>query len=173
MGEIVKREGISQSALGRALDLSPPAITKLKQQGMPVHSVDAARAWRLERQSVARRKRERTSMPHYTAPAPQPPALGEGAYQAAPDYNTSRARREAAEAQLAELRLAEERGDLVRASVVRAAVAKRAAGLREALLQLPARVVPMLVASPDAASMDKILRAEIVVALAQLTENAE
>ena len=90
-----------------------------------------------------------------------------------PDYNASRARREAAEADLAELRLAEERGDLVRAAVVRASLAKRAVGLREALLQLPARVVPMLVATPDAASMDKILHAEIVSALAQLTDDAD
>ena len=99
--------------------------------------------------------------------------MGEGAYVAIPDYNASRARREAAEAQLAELRLAEERGDLVRAVAMRAAVAKRAAGLRESLLQLPARVVPMLVANPDAAAMDKILRAEIVAALEQLTESTE
>lgn len=36
----------SQAALARALGLSPAAITKCKQQGMPVHSVQAAQAWR-------------------------------------------------------------------------------------------------------------------------------
>lgn len=164
---------ISQSALGRALNLSPAAITKLKGQGMPVDSVELARAWRLERQSVARRKRDPSLPMVPTATHPQASGMPSSSASSVPDYNASRARREAAEADLAELRLAEERGDLVRAAVVRASLAKRAVGLREALLQLPARVVPMLVATPDAASMDKILHAEIVSALAQLTDDAD
>ena len=36
----------SQAAIGRALGLSPASMTKLKGQGMPVHSVEAARTWR-------------------------------------------------------------------------------------------------------------------------------
>ena len=36
----------SQAAIGRALDLSPASMTKCKRMGMPVHSVEAARAWR-------------------------------------------------------------------------------------------------------------------------------
>lgn len=36
----------SQAAIGRALDLSPASMTKCKGMGMPVHSVEAARAWR-------------------------------------------------------------------------------------------------------------------------------
>lgn len=104
---------------------------------------------------------------------PAADAMGEGAYQSppsdAPDYNRARAMREHAEAQLAELKLAEQRGELVRASDVRAALAKRAAALRESLLQLPARVVPILVADPSAAAMDQVLRAEIITALAVLT----
>ena len=168
---------MSQSALGRALDLSPAAITKLKGQGMPVHSLEAAQAWRMERQSVARRK----SLPNATRPAPPaspappltPPAMGDADPAFVPEFNVSRARREAAEAHLAELKLAEERGDLVRASAARAAAQKRYAGLRESLLQIPSRVVPLLAASTDAASMDKILRAEIVSALEQLTSRVE
>lgn len=168
-------QGLSQSALGRALNLSPPAITKLKGQGMPVDSVESAQAWRVERQSVARRKRDPVGMAQGSA-APEPPAapMGEGAYQAPPpDYNTSRARREAAEAQLAELKLAEERGDLVRVSSVKAAIDRRHAGLRELLLQLPARVVPLLVARPDPAAMDQLLRAEILGALDQIIAQVE
>ena len=46
----------SQAAIGRALGLSPAAMTKLKKQGMPVDSVEAAQAWRVERQNVAQRK---------------------------------------------------------------------------------------------------------------------
>ena len=75
----MKGEGLNQSALGRALNLSPPAITKLKRQGMPVHSVEAAQAWRLERQSVARRKPQPAPVQRIAAPEPQPAAMGEGA----------------------------------------------------------------------------------------------
>ena len=39
--------GLTQKALGKLLGLSPAAITKLRRQGMPVDSVEAARAWRL------------------------------------------------------------------------------------------------------------------------------
>lgn len=36
----------SQAAIGRALGISPASMTKYKNMGMPVHSVDAAHAWR-------------------------------------------------------------------------------------------------------------------------------
>jgi hypothetical protein len=54
---MVNTEGpLSQAAIGRALGLSPAAMTKLKKQGMPVDSVEAAQAWRVQRQNVAQRK---------------------------------------------------------------------------------------------------------------------
>ncbi len=37
---------LSQAAIGRALGISPASMTKCKHLGMPVHSVEAARAWR-------------------------------------------------------------------------------------------------------------------------------
>ncbi|MBK9362987.1 MAG: hypothetical protein IPM99_18735 [Rubrivivax sp.] len=85
-------------------------------------------------------------------------------------YWTAKSKREAAEAEIAELKLAELQGNLVRADAVRAAMAKRVAAVREALLQLPARVVPLLVADSSPAAMDHTLRTEIVAALANLTE---
>ncbi|MDP2680317.1 MAG: hypothetical protein Q8O85_16575 [Rhodoferax sp.] len=36
----------SQAAIGRALGLSPASMSKLKGMGMPIDSVEAARAWR-------------------------------------------------------------------------------------------------------------------------------
>lgn len=39
----------TQAALARELGISPAAITKLKGQGMPTHSADAARQWRAAR----------------------------------------------------------------------------------------------------------------------------
>ena len=48
----------TQAAIARALGLSKAAITKLKAQGMPVHSIEAARTWRREHLDPARCKRE-------------------------------------------------------------------------------------------------------------------
>ena len=48
----------TQAAIGRALGLSKGAVSKLKARGMPVHSSEAARAWRREHLNPARRKPE-------------------------------------------------------------------------------------------------------------------
>lgn len=170
-GEGSKVHGLSQAGIGRALNLSGAAITKLKKQGMPVDSVEAAQLWRRERQNVAQRKPAPVNLP----PAPARPTQ-EAQPEAPPEFvggeshDAARTRREIAEADLAELKRAELRGELVRAAAVRLALSKRATAMRESLLQLPARVVPLLVADPSAAAMDRLLRAEIVAALNQLHE---
>src|SRR5206468_310162 len=48
--------GLTQAALAVALDLSAPMVSKLKRQGMPVTSVEAARAWRERSLDPLRRK---------------------------------------------------------------------------------------------------------------------
>lgn len=78
-----------------------------------------------------------------------------------PDYQVSRARREAAEARLAELRLAEERRQLMRATVIEAFVSAMMAQLREGLLQVGARVGPMLMGCEDPARIQSVVDAEI------------
>lgn len=87
-------------------------------------------------------------------------------------YWSAKATREAAEAAIAQLRLAEMQGELMRVPDARAAWQKTIAGLRESLLQLPSRVVPLLVADTAPAAMDRILRDEIIAALAVLSESA-
>lgn len=85
-------------------------------------------------------------------------------------YWKSRARRELAEADLAELKLAEQRGLLVRAADIRAAQARRLAALREALLQLPARLAPVLAAEADAGKVHEQLQDELHQVLTHMTE---
>jgi hypothetical protein len=48
----------SQAELARALGLAKSRVTAMKKRGMPVHSIDAARAWRVKHLSIARRKPE-------------------------------------------------------------------------------------------------------------------
>lgn len=85
------------------------------------------------------------------------------------DYFAARARRESAEAELSELKLQEMLGQLVRADAVRAEAARLAAALRESLLQLPARLTPVLAAETDPAKLHDLLDTELRQVLAQLT----
>ncbi len=154
--------GLSNKELAAQLGKSEATISRNVADGMPTHSVDAARAWR------AANKRARI--------APSPPV--EGAVAAGPavlpepeqeqTYWHSRARREKAEADLAELRLAEQMGELVKAAEVRSAYAKRMAALRESLLQLPARLSPVLAAESDMARCHVTLERELHAVLEQV-----
>jgi len=56
---------LSQAAIGRAMNLSASAMTKLKKQGMPMHSLEAALAWRVRHV----RLRMSSSAPHASSAA--------------------------------------------------------------------------------------------------------
>lgn len=156
---MVNGNTLTQTAIGQALGLSRSAISKLKKQGMPVDSVVSAQAWRTARQNVAARKPlPATASVHVAAAGSANMESHEGA----------RTRREIAEANLAELKLAELSGDLVRVADIRAAYARRVASLREALLQLPARLAPVMAAEADMARCHATLTQE----LQQLLEHA-
>lgn len=86
------------------------------------------------------------------------------------DYYTVKARRERAEADMAELRLAEQRGELIRRADTHSAWAKRTSSLRESILQIPARLSPILAAEADQAKVHDIIQAELHAVLAQVSE---
>jgi hypothetical protein len=113
--------------------------------------------------------RIQAAAPSASPPPASPPPDGWSGY--VPDYQESRARREAAEAELAELRLAEEQGDLIRTDAVRSAYSRRVASLREALMQIPARLSPVLAAADgNTAMIHDQLMAELRQVLLQVTE---
>lgn len=86
----------------------------------------------------------------------------------AEDHQAARTRREIAEANLAEMREAEERRDLIRVSAVKVTLATVFATTRDALLQIPARLAPILAADADPANVQNTLHAEIHQALLHL-----
>ncbi len=141
---------------------------------MPVHSVEAAQAWREARQNVAARKPLPSSAHIEARPPAQPADAGRVHVQDGDggilleDRDEARTRREIAEANLAELREAEERGDLIRVDAIRSALAGMIASTRDSLLQIPARVSPVLAVETDAARVHDMLQAELHQALAQL-----
>lgn len=135
---------LSQNAIGRALGLSSAAIVKLKKQGMPVDSVEAAQEWRVARQSIAKRKPE---------PAQSQVVGGDTframiqASQVNPDsgelletHDQARTRREIAEANLAELKEGELSRELVRRADVDRAAFEAARALRDGLTNCAKRL---------------------------------
>jgi hypothetical protein len=86
------------------------------------------------------------------------------------DYWDARGRREAAEAAIAEMKEAEMRGSLIRADSVRSALAAKIAATRDALLQIPARMSPVLAAEMDSDRIVELLEDELRQALAQLSQ---
>jgi hypothetical protein len=85
-------------------------------------------------------------------------------------YSLDRARREKYEADLAELKLREQQGDLVRVAEVRAEIAKRVGQVRMNLLQVPARLAPLLAAETDQAKVHTMIDAELRAVLASVTQ---
>ena len=171
---------MSQAAIGRALGLSPAAMTKLKHQGMPVDSVESAQAWRHARQNVAARKP--APSPVATVRRPPPPDApphddgrsgGDGSGYLDEDRDMARTRREIAEANMAEMDEARLRRELIRVQAVQDQMALDYATTREGLLQIPARMGPTLAAESDPASVQRLLHAEIHQVLQRLSGAAD
>lgn len=85
------------------------------------------------------------------------------------EYSVNRARREKYEADLAEIKLREQQGDLVRVVEVRAEIAKRIGQVRMNLLQLPARLAPLMAVEADQAKIHAMLDAELRGVLANVS----
>ena len=169
----------SQAAIGRALGLSPAAITKLKGQGMPVHSVEAAQAWREARQNVAARK-PLPSAPALAAPPARGPVFPPGAFpppdmpdDLLEDHDAARTRLRIAEANMAEMNEAKMRREMINVAVVERQLATDYATTRDALLQIPARMAPLLASESDTATIHTMLDAEIHQALCNLAGTAD
>ncbi len=152
---------LSQNAIGRALGLSSANMVKMKRQGCPMDSVEAVRAWREARQSIAARK------PELHLPAPPKGVNADG--DTKEKFDNARTRREISEANKSEIEVAELCGLLIRVDAVKIALAVAFTTTREALLQIPSRLAPLLAAESDPASVQTMLHAEIHNALHQLS----
>jgi hypothetical protein len=110
--------------------------------------------------------------PRASARASRPPAAGDGDEPTGDGLHVSRARREAALAELAELELAEKRGELVSAVAIEKALATKILSVRESLDTLTDRITPLLAAESDPARIYALLRAEMRQALSQLSNES-
>lgn len=170
----------SQASLARLLGVSRQAINDLvKRQIIPI-GADGLIDVELAHIAIANRirpsgKTAGQAAVQTTTPSP-PAAQAPSSLPSDPpvadaqlSYHIAKTLRETAEARKAQLELAEMRRDLVRVADVRADLARRFAQIREALLQIPSRLVPLLVAEPSPPAMDRLLRAEITDVLQRLS----
>lgn len=166
-----------QSELARALGLSKQAVSKLKGQGMPVDSVEAARAWRDENLSVAARKEARESVPAALATKCHDtrafPPIGDDDDEEDEDFKAARTREKISEANMAEMNEAKMRREMINVAVVERQLATDYATTRDALLQIPARIAPLLAVETDTAAIQTMLDAELHQALVNLAGTAE
>ena len=86
-GELKMSKPLSQAAIGRALGLAASTVTKHKLAGMPVDSVESARAWHKAHTNIAQRKPASRMMaaqasalpvgqPPFEAARPEHPRMG-------------------------------------------------------------------------------------------------
>ena len=151
---------ITRRVLAQALGVSLTRITHMRHQGMPATSVEAARAW------VREHVRPRTPTTSTTSTTAKPASPGD---PDAEDFQAARTRREIAEASLAQLKLQELDGELIRLSAVRSAWATRLTAVRDALLQIPARIAPMLAAESSIERCAVIVDTELRQVLIDIT----
>lgn len=85
---------------------------------------------------------------------------GEAAAPGGDDYWKSRSRREAAEAELAEMDLATKRGELIQVKAVELVWSAALASAREHLLQVRARLAPLLAVETETFQIEQLLDLE-------------
>jgi len=167
-----ERNGLSQAALARLLGISGAAVTKAKQQGMPVSSLAEASAWRREHLDPAHMNpapgEAAPARHHLRRPASTIP-VGGGARSVRTSLSTfqqARTAREVYEAKLAQLKYEQEVGRLVNADDVRAEFVKQVVLVRDGLLRLPDRLTVVLLGVTDARRMRTLIDDAVRAALA-------
>lgn len=167
----------SRSDYAAHIGKSPAYVTKLGHQGRLVERdeggrrvVDFELTDRLIRNTtdMGRSRNGVNAKPGSTPSLPVAPIAEAGRVDAI--FRQAQAQERAYNAKIAEIEYRQRAGELVRLSDVTAEYTRLLVALRETFLQLPSRVVPMLVADPSASAMDRVLRDEIVTALRVVAE---
>ena len=166
----------TQAELARQLNVSRQAVNDLVRRNILEVGQDGRIDTELARVALANRVRPSAKTASAATPAPPPATTAANDAGAQADatsvtsFHVAKTLRETAEARIAQLKLAELQGDLIRTDAVRFAYTKRAVALRESILQIPARLAPVLAAESDKAKCHDIIQTELHAVLQQLAE---
>lgn len=153
----------SQNHLAKLLGISRSTCSDLVKRGMPSDSLQAAQAWRESNLDPARRKDSPGARDHRSEDAGERPE----------SFDEARTRDKVAEANLREMTAAKRRGELIEVAAIKAVLSTDYATTRDAMLQIPARMAPLLAAEKDPAAVQNLLHAEIHQALTTLAGAAD
>jgi hypothetical protein len=169
----------SLSEYARHIGAAPSYVTKLKAQGRLVmrdesgrQVVDFELSDRLIRNTadLGRARNGANAAPGRPPSAPLAPVADGGRVDAI--FRQAQAQERAFNAKMAELEYRKMAGELVPIDEVRGEVARLATALRESIMQLPARLGPVVAAESDAAKCIAAIEAELRQALRQSAEAA-
>lgn len=141
------------------MGLTEGRVSQLKKQGMPVDSLARARRWYGDNVDPIKRA------PPGTTDDGVDRRSGETLEQA-------RTRERIALADQAEMDAAERRDELIEKAKVKAELAKQFGAIREGLLNIPARLAPVLHAAKSLGEVQTMLDTEIRAVLAQYVGEA-
>ena len=169
--------------LGDALGMSKQAASKHVKRGMPTESTEAARDWYKRNKNPAQRKRQpdtpavdvvdalawpEPEAEHKARRSSQRAALAPIRVANDESFEQARTRKEIAIADQAEMDADKQRGILIEIDKVRAEYARQIKPIAEGLLNIPARLAPVLHAANSLGEVQTLLDTEIRVVLAQL-----
>ena len=163
---------LTESGLARQLGVSRQAVHELVKRGVLSKDKDGLIDFELAKHALMNRvrpsgKTAASLQEPATTPTTQTPETS--TEPEITSYHVAKTLREAAEAQIARLKLAEMQSDVIQVSAVRATWATRIASARDALLQIPARIAPVLAAETNLAAVTLLLESELRQALAELS----
>lgn len=157
---------LTQAAYARHRGVSRPAVARAVREGRISTTPDG-----LIEHAVADLQWQANTRPRVKATELAPDAAKQAG--GAMSYQEARRRQAVADALMAERAELLQAGELIRVQAVRDALALDYATTREGLLQLPARLAPLLAAEGDPAAVERMLRGEIHQALTRLAGAAE
>jgi len=149
--------------LSESTGKSGSLLHRYSKRGMPTDDAAAALAW------IAANVRQKVSAKPVKRAAKKQ-ARGRKPREVANPYQDARTRSAIAEATDRELGVLERRDILVRRDTIRGELSRRLTSLREAILQVPARMAPVLAAETDEAKVHDALQDELYLVLARAAE---
>lgn len=151
---------LSLSILAKALGISKTAVHKRGRRGMPVDSVEAARAWSAEHVDLVRSRGAALGMGAAQDDDDDAPEAGDLA-----DYRQARAHREQIRRDREQIELDKLRGNVVDLAEVNRLVFTGFRALRDAVENVPLRIAAQCAAETDASRVEALITEELAQAL--------
>jgi hypothetical protein len=169
--------GLSIRNMAVLLGVSKSQVARDKDAGMPMHDVDAARAWRLATHDLSRTAEGRIDRPARdveTLAAPPPPSPPDddssdgGTPEDTAKFRRARADREQTNAETARIELEQLRGTVINLQEAVRITFTAWRSLRDAVMNVAPRTKDQLAAMTDAMAIEQLLEAELAGALGSL-----